>query len=197
LASPAVWLAASGESVHPAEGRYAAPVRDSSGRCGPLERLAGRGGGGSGWDSSANGALGGQEESIAPRSEAIGDEQTLADREQTLADTDQSGSDGDQTASDSDQAAADCDQEASDRDLVQGGDPGVHDITRDIRDRSAQTRHDGAERRIDAGADRDAVALDGTQAPRISPAEHAEARRRSAVGDGLRWKASTEAVAVQ
>jgi diguanylate cyclase (GGDEF)-like protein len=109
-------------------------------------------------DSSANGAIGGQEDSIAPGSEPIEDEQTLADRDQTLADAEQSGADSDQTASDSDQAAADCDQQASDRDLVQGGDPDVHDITRDIRDRSAQTRQDGAERRVDTGAARDAVA---------------------------------------
>jgi diguanylate cyclase (GGDEF)-like protein len=109
-------------------------------------------------NSSANGAIGGQEETNAPRSEAIEDEQTLADREQTLAATDQTGSDRDQTAADDDQAAADRDQEASDRDLVHGGDRVVHDGTRDIRDHSARTRHDGAQRRVDGGADRDAVA---------------------------------------
>jgi diguanylate cyclase (GGDEF)-like protein len=116
-------------------------------------------------DSSANGAIGGQEETIAPPSEATEDGQTVADREQSLADADQTGSDGDQTASDgdqtasdNDQAAADCDQEASDRDLVQGGDPEVHDATRDIRDRSAEKRQHSAEQRVDTGAARDAVA---------------------------------------
>jgi diguanylate cyclase (GGDEF)-like protein len=109
-------------------------------------------------DSSANGAIGGQEESIAPDPEGLEDDQTVADRDQTAAEADQTGSDSDQTASDNDQAAADCDQEASDRDLVQGGDPEAHDVTRDIRDRSAQKREDGAERRVDAGSARDAVA---------------------------------------
>jgi diguanylate cyclase (GGDEF)-like protein len=54
--------------------------------------------------------------------------------------------------------AADSDQAASDRALGRGGDPGAHDVTRDIRDRSAQQRTDGAERRLHAAATRDAVA---------------------------------------
>jgi diguanylate cyclase (GGDEF)-like protein len=109
-------------------------------------------------DASTNGAIEGQRNRIGPASEALEDAQTLADREQTLADTDQSGSDSDQAAADNDQAAADSDQAASDRDLGRGGDPGAHDITRDIRDRSARERHDGAERRLHAAASRDAVA---------------------------------------
>jgi diguanylate cyclase (GGDEF)-like protein len=107
---------------------------------------------------SSNGSIGGQQESIVPASEPVEDDQTRADRDQTLADADQTGSDSDQTASESDQAAADCDQEASDRDLVDGGDAGTHDITRDIRDRSAQKRQHSAEQRVDSGVARDAVA---------------------------------------
>jgi diguanylate cyclase (GGDEF)-like protein len=109
-------------------------------------------------DFSTNGSIASQQESIAPGSEALEDDETLADRDQTLADADQTGSDDDQTASDSDQAAADCDQEASDRDLVDGGDPGTHDITRDIRDRSAEKRQQSSQQRVDKGAARDAVA---------------------------------------
>jgi diguanylate cyclase (GGDEF)-like protein len=109
-------------------------------------------------DASTNGAIEEQPKSILPDSEALEDDQTLADREQTIADSDQTGSDSDQTAADNDQAAADSDQAASDRDLGRGGDPSAHDITRDIRDRSAQKRHDGAERRLHAAATRDTVA---------------------------------------
>ena len=78
---------------------------------------------------------------------ALRDDQTLAERDQTLADADQTLSDSDQTAADTDQAtadsdraAADLDQEASDRDLVDGGDPAVHDFTRGLRDRSTRQR---------------------------------------------------------
>ena len=55
------------------------------------------------------------------------------------------GVDGDQTSADSDQAAADSDQAASDRDLASGGDPGEHEFTRDLRDRSAEHRQQVAQ----------------------------------------------------
>jgi diguanylate cyclase (GGDEF)-like protein len=168
------------------------------------------------WDSSTNRAIDGSQESSAPGSEALGDDQTLADRDQTLAEADQTGSDGDQSVSDDDQAAADCDQEASDRDLVHGGDSDTHDITRDIRDRSAQKRQHGAQQRVDTGADRDAVAQarDRTAAARdkaaalrdrqlsaLARAEAAALRdrelasREAAVGDDGRAATSAEIVA--
>jgi diguanylate cyclase (GGDEF)-like protein len=109
-------------------------------------------------DSSTNGSIRSQQDSIVPGSEALEDDQTLADRDQTFADADQTGSDRDQTASDNDQAAADRDQEASDRDLGQGGDSEVHDVTRDIRDRSARRREQSSEVRVETDAARDAVA---------------------------------------
>ena len=48
--------------------------------------------------------------------------------------------------------------DAGDRALVRGGDHGAYDVRRDLRDRSAQQRHDSAERRVHAAAARDAVA---------------------------------------
>src|SRR5580658_10889422 len=65
-------------------------------------------------------------------------DQTAADSEQTLADTDQTSSDTDQTSADRDQLAADRDQEASDRDLAAGVDPSVHELSRDIRQRTTE-----------------------------------------------------------
>lgn len=108
---------------------------------------------------SASGAAKGNDESIAPESEAL-DDQTLADREQTLADADQTQSDRDQTSADSDQEAADSDQEASDRDLAHGGDRVTHDATRDLRDLSTKRRGEAASRRAEVASDRDAVAQD-------------------------------------
>jgi diguanylate cyclase (GGDEF)-like protein len=48
--------------------------------------------------------------------------------------------------------------DAGDHALVRGGDHGAYDVRRDLRDRSAQQRHDSAERRVHAAAGRDAVA---------------------------------------
>jgi diguanylate cyclase (GGDEF)-like protein len=107
---------------------------------------------------SMNGASSRTPESTAPTSGALEHEQTLDDRAQTLSDTDQTASDSDQTAADGDQAAADSDQAASDRDLACGGDPGAHEITRDLRDRSAEHRQQVAQGRVDTAAARDAVA---------------------------------------
>ena len=81
---------------------------------------------------NSNGATNAQQAGIAAH-----ERQLLDDRDQTRSETDQTGSDTDQTAAESDQAAADSDQEASDRDLEQGGDVQEHDLTRDLRDRSA------------------------------------------------------------
>jgi len=107
---------------------------------------------------SANGASGREPETTAPTSEAVEHAQTLEDRDQTFADVDQTASDSDQTAADSDQAAADSDQAASDRDLASGGDAGEHELTRELRDRSAEQRQQIAQGRVDTAADRDAVA---------------------------------------
>ena len=104
-----------------------------------------------GWP--VNGAAEGQQDRAAPA-----DEQTLSDREQTLAADDQTASDTDQTAADGDQAAADSDQAASDRDLEQGGDPGLHDESRELRVRNAQLRGQTADRRHEAAMSRDAIA---------------------------------------
>jgi len=109
-------------------------------------------------EDSSNGTIERQQESIHPAAGKPEDDQTLADRDQTLADTDQTGSDSDQTAADGDQAAADSDQAASDRDLADGGDPGVHEVTRELRDHSAQQRGQTSQTRVDAAASRDAVA---------------------------------------
>lgn len=109
-------------------------------------------------EDSSNGTIERQQESIHPAAGKPEDDQTLADRDQTLADADQTGSDSDQTAADGDQAAADSDQAASDRDLADGGDPGVHEVTRDLRDHSAQQRGQTSQTRVDAAASRDVVA---------------------------------------
>jgi diguanylate cyclase (GGDEF)-like protein len=85
-------------------------------------------------------------------------EQTVADSDQTGSDIDQTAADSDQAAADSDQAAADSDQEASDRNLFEGGDPRVHELTRDLRDRGTEQRQESARRRVEAAAVRDAVA---------------------------------------
>lgn len=87
-----------------------------------------------------------------------GSDQTRSDRDQTAADRDQTAADSDQAAADSDQAAADSDQAASDRELVEGGDPGLHRLTRHLRNHSAEQRQEGARRRVEAAAVRDAIA---------------------------------------
>jgi diguanylate cyclase (GGDEF)-like protein len=85
-------------------------------------------------------------------------DQTAAETDQTAAETDQTAAESDQTAADEDQAAADEDQAASDRDLAGGGDPGEHRLTRELRDRSAERRHEIAAERVETAAARDAVA---------------------------------------
>jgi len=50
------------------------------------------------------------------------------------------------------------DQTLADRDLADGGDPGVHEVTRELRDHSAQQRGQTSQTRVDAAASRDAVA---------------------------------------
>ncbi len=85
-------------------------------------------------------------------------DQALADAEQTLADADQTASDADQTAADSDQTASDADQRASDLDLERGGDVGIHDASREMRDRNSRQRGQVGQDRVEAAAARDAVA---------------------------------------
>ncbi|HUY83870.1 MAG TPA: GGDEF domain-containing protein [Steroidobacteraceae bacterium] len=85
-------------------------------------------------------------------------DQTLADAEQTAAERDQTAAESDQAAADEDQAAADTDQAASDRDLAGGGDPDEHRLTRGLRDRSAERRHEIAAERVETAVARDAVA---------------------------------------
>jgi diguanylate cyclase (GGDEF)-like protein len=80
------------------------------------------------------------------------------ERDHTLADRDHTLADADQRASDSDQSAADDDQAASDRDLAGGGDLAEHELTRALRERSAEQRHENAHARVEAANARDAVA---------------------------------------
>jgi diguanylate cyclase (GGDEF)-like protein len=107
---------------------------------------------------SENGASARQRDSITAVPRAPESDQALADRDQTQRDADQTAADSDQTAADSDQSAADSDQAASDRDLAQGGDREEHDLTRDLRERSALQRHEVAAGRVDTAVARDAVA---------------------------------------
>lgn len=130
-------------------------------------------------DNSTNGARPRRQECTAPAAGKLdvdhllahqertlaGSDQTRSDRDQTAADGDQTAADGDQAAADSDQAAADrdqaaadSDQAASDRELVEGGDPGLHRLTRHLRNHSAEQRQEGTRQRIEAAAVRDAVA---------------------------------------
>lgn len=89
----------------------------------------------------------------------LGDsDQTAAETEQTLADADQTSADADQTSADSDQIASDRDQAASDRDLAAGLDPRDHELTREIRQRTAAQRELSAMARLRAARERDAVA---------------------------------------
>jgi diguanylate cyclase (GGDEF)-like protein len=99
-----------------------------------------------------------QQHSIAPVSETMSDEQTLADRDQSFAEADQTGSERDQTAAGREQAAADRDQAASDRDLARGGDPEVHHRSREVRERSAQQRRYSAQQRVETADSRDRIA---------------------------------------
>jgi len=87
-----------------------------------------------------------------------GSDQTRSDCDQIAVDSDQAAADSDQAAADNDQAAADSDQAASDRELVAGGDPGLHRLTRHLRNHSAEQRQEGARRRVEAAAARDAAA---------------------------------------
>ena len=92
------------------------------------------------------------QESVVVSPGALEDDQTLADADHQTA------AESDQAAADSDQAAADSDQAASDRDLAGGGDAGEYELTRELRDRSAERRHEIAAERVDTAAARDAVA---------------------------------------
>jgi diguanylate cyclase (GGDEF)-like protein len=125
-------------------------------------------------EDSTNGAGNAKGERAASASHARDNDQTFSDRDQTVADGDQTGSDSDQTSADSDQAAADTDQAASDRDLAEGGDPAVHDATRDLRDHGAEQRRGSARGRVDAAAARDVVAQarDEAAAARDQAADH-------------------------
>lgn len=80
-----------------------------------------------------------------PSGEDLESGQTLAEDDQTLTDSDQTGADGDQSA--------------SDRDLADGGDPEVHDTSRDIRDRSAHKRRAANRKRAEVAATRDSAPL--------------------------------------
>jgi hypothetical protein len=86
---------------------------------------------------------------------ALVDDQTLADSDQTLSDNEQTAARADLAAAESDQAAANMDQQASDLDLAQGGDPAVHQLTRELRDRSAEQRTLGVALRARAAGERD------------------------------------------
>jgi serine phosphatase RsbU (regulator of sigma subunit) len=99
------------------------------------------------------------EQALADRDRSLADrDQTTSDGDQTLSDTDQTSSDSDQTAADRDQAAADRDQVASDRDLAAGGDPGAHDVSQVIRERTAHEREQTAARRMHSAQARLAAA---------------------------------------
>lgn len=106
-----------------------------------------------------NGSAAGQHESIIAAARKLEPEQTVADAEQTLADADQTSADSDQTSADRDQLASDRDQAASDRDLAEGVDPSSHELSRDLRLRSAREREQTAEARLDTADQRDADAL--------------------------------------
>jgi diguanylate cyclase (GGDEF)-like protein len=107
---------------------------------------------------SMNGASERQRDSITAIPDVPESDQALAECDQTQADADQAAADSDQLAADSDQAAADSDQAASDRDLAQGGDRDEHDLTRDLRERSALQRDQVAAGRADTAVARDAIA---------------------------------------
>ena len=116
--------------------------------------------------TDSTGTLEGQQEREPRAVDSPGHAQTLADglltvgeTDQTLADADQTGADSDQSSADRDQFAADRDQEASDRDLAHGVDPGAHEFTRDLRQRSARQRDMTAVARLETADQRDAGAL--------------------------------------
>lgn len=89
---------------------------------------------------------------------ASASERAASDFDRAESATDQAAADSDQAASDSDQAAADSDQAASDRTLRAGGDLGLHDTLRELREHNAQQRRDNARARADTASARDAVA---------------------------------------
>ena len=116
-------------------------------------------------------------------------EQTLADVDQTLSDADQTSSDSDQTSADSDQLAADRDQVASDHDLASGLDPRVHELSREIRERTARQRELSASARIAEADQRDASArardLAAAQRDRTAEARDAALRELEAAPEDL------------
>ena len=79
------------------------------------------------------------------------------------------------------------------RALISGGDAAVHDLTRDLRGRSAEQRREGADVRVDAAAERDAVA----QARDLAAAERdaaAELRDRALAECDAAWTHEQRAV---
>ena len=120
------------------------------------------------------------------RDQAVSDrDQTLADRDQDAADSDQTAADSDQAASDNEQAASDNEQLESFREVARGGEPGEHEFTRELRDRSTGRREKTTRERVDAAAARDAIAQarDATALERDRAADHRD-RELAASDDG-------------
>jgi diguanylate cyclase (GGDEF)-like protein len=121
---------------------------------------------------STNGAVEGQHKSVLRAGRLSDPEKTLseteqkradaerdiAETEQALADTEQSSADGDQMSADADQVASDRDQAASDLEFVDGVNPRLHALSRDLRERSAREREQTAEARLTTASERDAGA---------------------------------------
>src|ERR1700712_5812887 len=82
-------------------------------------------------------------------------DQTLSDNDQILSDGDQTSADCDQASADSEQLASDRDQVASNRHLALGGDAGVHEFSRAIRERASRERQQTAQGRLAAATARD------------------------------------------
>jgi diguanylate cyclase (GGDEF)-like protein len=109
-------------------------------------------------DNGKSAARDGVQGEVAPPSQVLSGDQTLADSDQTVADADQTASDADQTAADADQAAANDDQAASDLLFEAGGDALLYDASRVARDGTSARRRRNARERVDAAAARDATA---------------------------------------
>jgi diguanylate cyclase (GGDEF)-like protein len=162
-------------------------------------------------ESSSNGVEG-QHESVIraarlldPEPNLAGTEQERADAERALADADQSSADGDQASADADQVASDRDQAASDLEFVDGVNPRLHALSRDLRVRSAREREQTAEARLttaiqrDAGAnarDLAALARDDEAARRdLAMSQHDEVHRKGYEDgheDGLRARSAAD-----
>jgi diguanylate cyclase (GGDEF)-like protein len=140
-------------------------------------------------DRSVDSASRPTEEAPVPSQELERD-QAVSDRDQTLADSEQAAADSDQAASDDEQDASDNEQAASFRDVARGGEPGEHEFTRELRDRSTERREKTTRDRVDAAAARDAIAqardataLERDQAADLRDRELA-ANDDQATGDG-------------